>query len=82
MFYIKYPTTHKVHMHAGAIRTSVYGYAYIRKIIHPLKLVLYTNKNVLVDFSLTVKAATLIFVFWRDSAISSAKQGKSGSIRN
>ena len=34
------------------------------------------------DFSLTVKAATLIFISGRDSAISSAKQGKSGSIYN
>ena len=37
---------------------------------------------VLIDFSLTVKAATLIFISGRDSAISSAKQGKSGSIYN
>ena len=33
----------------------------------------------LIDFSLTVKAATLIFISGRGSAISSAKQGKSGS---
>ena len=39
------------------------------------------NKNlVLLDFSLTVKAATLIFISGRCSAISSAKQGKPGSI--
>ena len=37
-------------------------------------------KNVLIDISLTVKAATLIFISGRGSAISSAKQGKSGSI--
>ena len=37
---------------------------------------------VLLDFSLTVKAVTLIFISGRDSAISSAKQGKSGSIYN
>ena len=37
---------------------------------------------VLLDFSLTVKAATLIFISGRGSAISSAKQGKSGSIYN
>ena len=37
---------------------------------------------VLIDFSLTVKAATLIFIPGRGSAISSAKQGKSGSIYN
>ena len=29
------------------------------------------------DFSLTVKAATLIFIYGRGSAISSAKEGKS-----
>ena len=36
----------------------------------------------LIDVSLTVKAATLIFISGRGSAISSAKQGKSGSIFN
>ena len=36
----------------------------------------------LLDFSLTVKAATLIFISWCGSAISSAKQGKSASIYN
>ena len=35
---------------------------------------------VLIDFSLTVKAATLIFISGRGSAISSAKQGLSGYI--
>ena len=35
---------------------------------------------VLIDFSLTVKAATLIFISWRGSAISSAKEGKLGFI--
>ena len=38
--------------------------------------------SILINFSLTVKAETLIFIFVRDSAISSAKQGKSGSIYN
>ena len=37
---------------------------------------------VLIDFSLTVKAATLIFISGRGSAISSAKEGKLGSIYN
>ena len=36
--------------------------------------------KVLIEFSLTVKAATLIFIPGRGSALSSAKQGKSGSI--
>ena len=37
---------------------------------------------VLLDFSLTVKAATLIFISGSGSAISSAKEGKSGFIIN
>ena len=36
----------------------------------------------LLDFSLTVKAATLILISGRGSAISSAKEGKSGFIYN
>ena len=38
------------------------------------------NIRILIDFSLTVKAATLIFISGRGSAISSALQEKSGSI--
>ena len=37
---------------------------------------------VLKDFSLTVKAATLILISGRGSAISFAKEGKSGSLYN
>ena len=37
---------------------------------------------ILIYFSLTVKAATLIFISGRGSAISSAKEGKSVSIYN
>ena len=37
---------------------------------------------VLIDFSVTVKAATLIIILGCGSAISSAKQGKSGTIYN
>ena len=37
---------------------------------------------ILLDFSLTVKAATLIFISGCGSAISSAKEGKSGYIYN
>ena len=40
------------------------------------------QKLILLDFSLTVKAATLIFISGRGSAISSAKEGKSGFIYN
>ena len=42
----------------------------------------YIYDSVLLDFSLTVKAATLIFISGRSSAILSAKDGKSGSIYN
>ena len=38
--------------------------------------------SVLIYFSLTVKAATLIFTSGRGSAIVSAKEGKSGFIYN
>ena len=37
---------------------------------------------ILLDISLTVKAATLIFISWRGLAISPAKEGKSGLIYN
>ena len=37
---------------------------------------------ILIEFSLTVKAATVIFISGRGSAISSTKQGKSDSIYN
>ena len=40
------------------------------------------TSGVLINFSLTVKAVTLIFISGRGSAISSAKNGKSGSIFN
>ena len=39
-------------------------------------------QQVFIDFLLSVKAATLIFISGRDSAISSAKQGKTGPIYN
>ena len=41
-----------------------------------------TALQVLIDFSLTVKAVTLIFISGRGSAISSAKEGKSCFIYN
>ena len=40
------------------------------------------NFYVLLDFSLTVKAATLIFISGRGSTISSAKEGKLSSVYN
>ena len=42
----------------------------------------YALSVLLLDFSLTVKAATLIFICGRGSAISSAKEGESGFIYN
>ena len=42
----------------------------------------YIIMMILIDFSLTVNAATLIFIFGRGSAISSAKEGRSGFIYN
>ena len=46
------------------------------------KYLCYSLKAKLLDFSLTVKAATLIFISGCGSAISSAKEGKSGFIYN
>ena len=43
---------------------------------------MYYKKEKKEDFSLTLKATTLIFISWHGSAISSAKQEKSGSICN
>ena len=40
------------------------------------------KQGVLIDFSLTVKAATLIFITGRGSAIPSAEERKSGFIYN
>ena len=42
----------------------------------------YVSKMVLLGFSLTVKAVTLIFISGCGWAISSAKEGKSGFIYN
>ena len=33
MFYIKYLTMHKVHIHAGAIMQLLYGCAYVLKLV-------------------------------------------------
>ena len=41
-----------------------------------------SQRAILLDFPLTVKVATLIFISGRGSAISSAKEGKSGFIYN
>ena len=39
-----------------------------------------SQHSILLDFSLTVKVATLILISGRGSAISSAKEGKSGFV--
>ena len=46
------------------------------------KMLLSTGCLVLIDFSLTVKAATLIIISGRGSAISSVKEGKSDLIKS
>ena len=46
----------------------------------PACLPVHLYPGLLLDFSHTVKAATLIFISGCDSAISSAKQGESGDI--
>ena len=45
-------------------------------------IALLKDAGVLIDFSLTVKAATSIFISGHGSAISSAREGKSGFIYN
>ena len=53
---------------------SYTGFLMTKQIMH--------QSFVLLDFSLTVKKATLIFISGRGSAISSAMEGKSGFIYN
>ena len=45
-------------------------------------VILLSEEDLLLDFSLSVKVATLIFISGCGSAISSAKEGKSGFIYN
>ena len=49
---------------------------------HEHEFVNVCHKDLLLDFSLTVKAATVILIAGCGSAISSAKEGKSGFIYN
>ena len=51
-------------------------------IVYSKGSVLSKSFSILKDFSLAVKAATLIFISGCSSAISSAKEGKSGFIYN
>ena len=46
------------------------------------KMLICSTAYVLIDFSLTVKAAILIFISGLGSSISSTKEGKSGFIYN
>ena len=60
-----------------------YGQSFIKTVRGPLYIVSSQGNNQISnDFSLTVKAATLIFISGCGSAISSAKEGKSGFIYN
>ena len=53
---------------------------FVFHVCHALLSVSYSP--VLLDFWLTVKAVTLIFIYGRGSSIPSAKEGKSGFIYN
>ena len=59
---------------------SLNNYAYFALIRYWMNMIFYIA--LLIDFSLTVKAATLIFISGCGSAISSAKEEKSGYIYN
>ena len=45
-FYIKYRTACEMHMHAGAVIKLMYGFVYVREIIHSPKLVDYRPVHV------------------------------------
>ena len=60
---------------------SIY-YSVQKQLILILLIFFVPKFYLLIDFSLTVKAATLIFISGCGSAISSAKEGKSGFIYN
>ena len=55
---------------------------YVRRAVDLLKTPKVNTYIIINRLSLTIKAATLIFISGRGSAISSAKQGNSGSIYN
>ena len=65
------------------ISETYHGIINVNDIILPHIISLAQNHlRVLIDFSLTVTAATLIFISVCGLAISSAKEGKSGFIYN
>ena len=59
-------------------RDDIFDYHTFRK----CNIYLIIPNTILLDFLLTVKAATLIFISGCGSAISTAKEGKSGLIYN
>ena len=68
-------------------KTILYFFVTFRKVCLQYVIKWLSHDNgamyiVLIDFSLTVKAATLIFISGCGSAISSAEEGKSGFIYN
>ena len=65
-------------MDSADAQTEIYFYFRIKKKpFHEISVYI-----ILLDFSLTVKVATLIFISGCGSAISSAKEGESGFIYN
>ena len=68
--------------HAFPLADSVGSSAHVTMPLGPQSFMLHIRGKliVLLDFSLTVKAATLIFISGRGSAILSAKEGNSGFI--
>ena len=68
----------------GVYNCAIIGPPSILKLRQQVELalsILATTRHILLDFSLTVKAATLIFISGCDSAISSAKEHTGKCIR-
>ena len=64
------------------VHASVRSWSVSENAHHGSCTLLSVDQILLLDFSLTVTAATLIFISGCGSAISSAKEGKSGFIYN
>ena len=69
---------------SAGVRLTFESVTYLTIFDHTIeyKIFFVEIRQLLIDFLLTVKAATLIFIPGRGSAISSAKEGKSGFIYN
>ena len=83
MYNIKYLTMLKVHMHVGAIIQLLYGCAYVREIIHSLKLVDYlpvhTHKSYNnLHFSFKSKGICMEEVLGRVDVVGLGRQGSIG----